>query len=80
MKPERLQEILLFEKNDIWDATLHMLDKAYQLAAENAVDPALTPEKREFEAGVAYGFLSAKRLLVDTREEALERANRKVKP
>ena len=79
MTPERLQEVLLFERNDIWDASLHMLEKAYQMAAENAVDPALTPEKREFEAGVAYGFLSAKRLLIDTRDEALERANRKVK-
>lgn len=79
MKPEKLQEVLLFEKSEIWDACIHMLDKAYEIAAESAIDPSLSTEKRNFEAGQAYGYLSAKRLLVDTRAEALERANRKIK-
>jgi hypothetical protein len=80
MTREKLQETLLFERSDIWDAAIHMLETGARIASDYAIDPSLTPEARHYHAGEAHGFQSALNLLIDTRAEALERANRKVKP
>lgn len=80
MTREKLQETLLFERNDVWDACVHMLETGARMASDYAIDPSLTPEARHYHAGEAHGFQSALNLIIDTRAEALERANRKVKP
>lgn len=77
MEPKKLYDTLTFERSDIWDAALFIIDELQKSKNDVALDGNLTPDQRSYACGQSAALVEAIALLKDTHVAVRERANMK---
>jgi len=77
MSSQLLVDTLTFEKSDIWDSALFIIEELQKSKTEIALDGNLSPDQRSFACGQASALAEVIALLKETHEEVRERSNMK---
>lgn len=76
MNKEKLQNSLVFEQNDVWDAVMSILDQVVVQEYTIAISQSTDEQKRSHQCGRAESIVYFKELLNETRQQALKNAGR----